>query len=571
MKNLILLLPLTFLFVACGGLKGVSPVWKELTSQTQTPAEQGATHFMYSDFYALNEHSITTNTLPWKLTAASLLYDKRHLPVWKSDNPDEIKTYREQLLKQKLTQFGFFYPKSIANAPESLKQPKQFPLGLFKGAVEGDQFGKPIKFEAAGLSCMACHSSRGYDSQGYPTDQVWLGAPNGSFDPELYTQNVYKGLKNVVSNKKQVYNYIKSIYPEMDEVEKESYRYALGVSETAQFLGADVIYQRIKELVQGIDSPLPFSNGAPGLTNGVGSLKSQLGLVPEDHYNSYEAGFTSIPNIFDREFRSSLLYDGVYYPKTKNQFSPVSLKDTHDSHIYDLAEIVTHFTVPTAGNHPTYSRHGAPQAYYVLKFLSTAQRPRFPGYVDIQRAKKGAQLYEQNCASCHGDYNNSYIYQPKLVYYPNKALSLNEIGSDIYRAKMIDKQTEQAIAKTRISQNANFKASDSYVATILSGLWMSAPYMHNGSVPTLWAFMNPEQRPKKFYVGGHRLNYEEVGIEYGNKSNELWSYSGSYEPWSEASVYDTAQPGKSNKGHERQFENLEQNQKRDLLEYLKLL
>ena len=571
MKVFIALLPITLLLVACGGLKGESPVWKDLTSKPQSPEEQGATHFMYSDFYALNEHSISTNTLPWKLTAASLLYEMRDLPVWKSGDPIKIKIYREQLLMKKMTRFGFFYPKSIMNAPESLKEPKQFPLGLFKGAVKGEQFGKPIKFEAAGLSCMACHSSRGYDSHGYPTDQVWLGAPNSSFDPERYTQNVYEGLKNIVTNKKQVYNYIKALYPEMDDVEKESYRYALGVSDTAQFLGADVIYQRIKELVQGIDSPVPFSSGAPGLTNGVASLKAQLGLVPEDHYNSYEAGFTSIPNIFDREFSSSLLYDGVYYPKTKQQFTPLSAADTHDSHIYDLAKIVTHFTVPTAGNHPTYSRHGTAQAFYVLKYLSTAQRPRFPGSIDIDRAKKGAKLYEQNCASCHGEYNNSYIYQPKLVYYPNKASSLNEIDSDVYRAKMIDTQTEQAIAKTKIFENANFKASDSYVATILSGLWMSAPYMHNGSVPTLWAFMNPELRPKKFYVGGHKLNFEELGIDYGHKSNHLWSYSESYQPWSEVSVYNTSEPGKSNRGHERQFENLNLDQKRDLLEYLKLL
>lgn len=566
-----ILLPITTLLCACGGLKGVSPVWKKLTSAPQSPAEQGATHFMYSDFYALNEHSITTNTLPWKLTAASLLYTERDSQVWNSKDSEKIKSYREQLLKSKMTEFGFFYPKEIANAPESLKKPQQFPLGLFKGSVEGSQFGKPIKLEAAGLSCMACHSSRGYDSQGYPTDQLWLGLPNGSFDPELYTQKVYSGLKNIVDNKKQVYNYLKKIYPEMDKVERESYRYALGVSDTAKLLGADVIYQRIKQLVEGIDSPLPFSSGAPGLTNGVASLKSQLGLIPENHYNPNEAGFTNIPTVFDREFRSSLLYDGVYYTKTIGQFSPISKADTHDSHIYDLAEIVTHFTVATAGNHPSYSGQGAAQAYYALKFLSTAQRPPFPGTIDVKRARKGSKLFEQNCTSCHGTYNNKDIYQPRLIYYPNKAFSVKSIGSDPYRAEAITVQTEQAVAKTKLIDDLNFKSSGSYVATILTGLWMSAPYMHNGSVPTLWAFMNSELRPNTFVVGGHRLDLQGVGIHYGQKTKDLWAYSDNYQPWSKAGVYNTTQPGRSNKGHEVQFLNLTKNQKLNLLEYLKLL
>jgi cytochrome c peroxidase len=34
-----------------------------------------------------------------------------------------------------------------------------------------------------------------------------------------------------------------------------------------------------------------------------------------------------------------------------------------------------------------------------------------------------------------------------------------------------------------------------YVAPPLDGVWASAPYFHNGSVPTLWHVLNPAKRP----------------------------------------------------------------------------
>jgi hypothetical protein len=51
-----------------------------------------------------------------------------------------------------------------------------------------------------------------------------------------------------------------------------------------------------------------------------------------------------------------------------------------------------------------------------------------------------------------------------------------------------------------------------YVAPILNGVWATAPYLHNGSVPTLWHLMHPESRPCRFEVGGHKLDSTKVGI-----------------------------------------------------------
>jgi hypothetical protein len=51
-----------------------------------------------------------------------------------------------------------------------------------------------------------------------------------------------------------------------------------------------------------------------------------------------------------------------------------------------------------------------------------------------------------------------------------------------------------------------------YKARPLDGIWATAPYLHNGSVPTLWALLSPlEERPREFCLGSRLFNPKEVG------------------------------------------------------------
>jgi hypothetical protein len=108
-----------------------------------------------------------------------------------------------------------------------------------------------------------------------------------------------------------------------------------------------------------------------------------------------------------------------------------------------------------------------------------------------------------------------------------------------------------------------------YVAPILSGLWATAPYLHNGSVPTLWQFLNPELRTARFYVGGHALDFAAMGIAGQLGDDGVFGYPAGYAPWSRPQLYDTSKPGMSNRGHERQLDGLSADDKRALIEYLK--
>lgn len=107
-----------------------------------------------------------------------------------------------------------------------------------------------------------------------------------------------------------------------------------------------------------------------------------------------------------------------------------------------------------------------------------------------------------------------------------------------------------------------------YKARPLNGIWASAPYLHNGSVPTLWDILQkPEQRPATFYIGSHQFDPVKVGyitsapLTHGEQSSAQTGVS---------KLFDTSLYGNSNSGHIYGTE-LTTDEKWALIEYLKTL
>jgi len=95
-----------------------------------------------------------------------------------------------------------------------------------------------------------------------------------------------------------------------------------------------------------------------------------------------------------------------------------------------------------------------------------------------------------------------------------------------------------------------------YKARPLNGIWATAPYLHNGSVPTLAELLNPAKRSPTFWVGNRE--YDPVNLGYVSTPNV-------------GSMFDTSLPGNSNKGHDYGTSALTDTQRRALLEYMKTL
>jgi len=106
-----------------------------------------------------------------------------------------------------------------------------------------------------------------------------------------------------------------------------------------------------------------------------------------------------------------------------------------------------------------------------------------------------------------------------------------------------------------------------YKARALNGIWATAPYLHNGSVPTLYDMLlpasDPEEgctaekcRPDKFYVGSPVFDPEKVGFDPSGETG--------------GKVFDTSIPGNRNSGHPFGTK-LSDQERLDLIEYLKTL
>ena len=71
----------------------------------------------------------------------------------------------------------------------------------------------------------------------------------------------------------------------------------------------------------------------------------------------------------------------------------------------------------------------------------------------------------------------------------------------------------------------------------MNGIWAVAPFLHNGSVPSLYLLLSPhEERPVKFWTGTKRYDPIHVGYETGEMKG--------------AFAYDTTVTGNGNRGHE---------------------
>ena len=108
-----------------------------------------------------------------------------------------------------------------------------------------------------------------------------------------------------------------------------------------------------------------------------------------------------------------------------------------------------------------------------------------------------------------------------------------------------------------------------YIAPPLDGVWATAPYLHNGSVPTLAALMDTRRRPDYWRFDGERPDYDPVAV--GWKHQALDHGKPGAMSWDERnSIYDTRLPGYSNAGHDF-GDDFSPEERLALLEYLKTL
>lgn len=112
------------------------------------------------------------------------------------------------------------------------------------------------------------------------------------------------------------------------------------------------------------------------------------------------------------------------------------------------------------------------------------------------------------------------------------------IAHDRFGAKTVIEKTILSGFRT-VSPNDQPKTA-SYKARPLNGIWATAPYLHNGSVPTLMQLLKPSKREKVFFVGSRAFDAKEVGFKYKETD---------YGPDEPKFRFDTTKDGNRNTGH----------------------
>ncbi len=168
--------------------------------------------------------------------------------------------------------------------------------------------------------------------------------------------------------------------------------------------------------------------------------------------------------------------------------------------------------------------------------------PKYPYPINQTLAATGATLYATHCLSCHADnrFRDGVIAPGTRV---GQVVPIGDIGTDRHR---LDSYTDDfaanqyALYPDSQYRFTHFRKTEGYANHPLDGIWLRGPFLHNGSVPTLRALLDPpEARPKVFYRGYDVFDQANVGFVSDVRQAGSQTFT----------TVDTSVPGNGNGGH----------------------
>ena len=222
-----------------------------------------------------------------------------------------------------------------------------------------------------------------------------------------------------------------------------------------------------------------------------------------------------------------------------------------DSH--DAYSVIIDSALGLLGAAPKNNDEFLGEVKWLQDYLGAKAPPKFPLPVDEAKAAAGKGVFDANCAACHAGERTA------------RRMPLKGIDTDPGRMQTWNKSNAVAankvVAGFGIERKGLVEADlEGYNPPFLDGVWLRAPYLHNGSVPTLRDLLQPAAaRPKVFWRGYDLYDPVDVGFVSSGADAERVG-----------TRHDTTLRGNGNGGHEFGT-NLPDTDKSALLEYLKTL
>lgn len=522
------------------------------------------------------------------------MYDDH--PVIHADVRDHFKygsTGGERGWKQ---QFGFGVPYWVWVAlPEVFPQylPDQKPgagyssLGMIYEEGKDPRFDLPIGMsmrrvmgvDRVYFTCSVCHTGSVREAPGAPR-QIVLGMPSNTLnfgavaDFLRQTANDWRFRSGHIMPRIAELGEIRDRPPQSDKGYRPS-RFGSIDRAIFQFYGVPAMREQLLTLMGQI-AFMDFSSWGPGRVDTFNPPKALLGFPMARAPEAEKVGVADFPSVWNQRARKgmSLHWDGNNCSTDERNLSA------------GFGTGATPATVDT------------PSVLRIADWLwQDAQPPAFPKErIDAALAAKGAPVYRDYCQQCHGtrappfrgDGDTSRLGTVTPIdeigtdparlasYTPELARAQNLLYAGTPRATGDecrpyfesvcqpagdDAEYRALRAKCYPSRFSHFRKTYGYANQPLDGLWLRAPYLHNGSVPTVAALLEPSsQRPPMFFTGYDVYDFANLGFVTSGPDAERHGWP-----------YNTTVRGNGNRGHEGAAYGtlLPPDVKRALLEYLK--
>ena len=392
-------------------------------------------------------------------------------------------------------------------------------LGFIQdGAAHGRPIGtsyRPGSGDRVGLNCATCHVGTLRERADAPR-QVVVGMPANQMDLQGYARFLMACARSPAFETGAMIDAIGKVNPDFGFFSRLAYR--LFVVRAAR----NGILDRAKENAW-FDTRPPFG---PGRVDTFNPYKVLLDL-PIDTV----VGTVDLPSLWNQRPRRGLWlhWDGNN----------------------DLVDERNKSAAIGAGATP--KSLDLPSMQRIADWALDVPAPKYPeARIDRARAAEGAAVYADACASCHA------LGGAKV----GQVTPIDEVGTDRERLDSFTPALAarmNTIGRGRPWAFSHFRKTNGYANAPLDGVWLRAPYLHNGSVPDLRALLFPAERPATFYRAYDVYDWERVGFVSRGAEAER-----------EGVRFDTTLRGNANRGH-LYGADLPEAAKLALLEYLKTL
>ena len=320
--------------------------------------------------------------------------------------------------------------------------------------------------ERVGFNCATCHTST-VNGGG-----LLLGAPANKVDLGSYLEFLVQVSRDERFTADNILEVASRQDPKLGWMDRLVYRH--------------VVIPKLKDKLEDVAASSRWRDlrppMGPGRTDAGNPWRARFGMHPE---RDRRVGTVDFPSLWNQRIRTGswLHWDGNNRSLTERNLSAAIAGGASEESL----------------DHASIER--------VAAWSLEAPPPRYPFRIDSSLALAGLRIYTiRQCAACHDPGGPSY----------GGTTAISEIGTDRERFDLFTEELLRnfsAVGRGRPWQFRNYRKSDGYANLALDGIWARAPYLHNGSVPTLFDLLSPPSaRPRTFFRGCDAFDSARVGF-----------------------------------------------------------